>query len=218
MTKVLKLTFFFVAGAVVLAACSSGPLHTFRAGDELMTNDFSEPATFEEGAYTDATLRVTNGVFRISLAQGDSEVWWAQWGDTYTDTVIDVDINQTSQSNNNAYGVACRLRGHVGQPTAVDPELAAIASGGSVDSEATEEATQEVTQEATSETTAEPAATETSVDQPNGDGYLFMMRGSGSVAILRSRGRSIDPLVDWNSVRSGSSRARPEQNARHLCR
>ena len=129
MSKIFRATPLLLAGMLALAACSTGPVRSFKVGDELATYDFSEPRTFEEGAYTDATLRIADGQYKISLNRGDSEIWWAQWGDTLDDVVLDVDIEQVSERNENAYGVACRLRGQVGQNIGVDPTLAAIASG-----------------------------------------------------------------------------------------
>ena len=224
MSKLFQSTLFMLAGILLLAACSSGPLRSFSAGDELALYDFSEARTFEEGAYPDATLRIVDGYYRIVLNQGDSEVWWAQWGDTLDDVVIDVEIEQVSERNENAYGVACRLRGQVGQEVAVDPELAAIASGERLEPEATAEMTEEATAESTEEATAEsaeeattestedaettvtPAADDTDAasaeeeaepNLANGDGYLFLIRGEGTYAILRARGRNITPLVSW---------------------
>src|SRR5690606_28857613 len=43
-----------------------------------------------------------------------------------SDVIIDVDVEQITERNENAYGVMCRVRGTVGQERAVDPELAAI--------------------------------------------------------------------------------------------
>ena len=77
--------------------------------------------------------------------------------------------------------------------------------------EATAEATAEMTEESTAAveevaTTDEPAETESDEESDeeeaeavlaNGDGYLFLIQGNGSFAIMRARGRSILPLVDW---------------------
>ena len=158
MSKLFRLTLFLLAGVLALAACSSGPLRSFNAGDELAVYDFSEPRTFEEGAYPDATLRIVDGFYRIALNRGDSEVWWAQWGETLDDVVVNVEIEQVSERNQVTYGVACRLVGHVGQDMAVDPELAAIASGETVSDDAAEEATAEAesTDEAMDDATADP--------------------------------------------------------------
>lgn len=187
------ISFFFVVGMLLLAACSSGPLRSINAGDELQTYNFSEDSRFEEGAYADATLRIIDGVYRISMSEGDSEVWWAQWGDSLDDVVIDVDVEQISQANENAYGVACRLSGQVGQPGAMNEDLFAV-----VDPDA------EATAEASAESTAEAEATEEAMEEntadtaaANGDGYLFLIRGNGSFAILRSSERTVTALVNW---------------------
>jgi hypothetical protein len=226
--NVVRLIAFAAASIWILGACSSGPVRSFSAGDELARFDFSEPATFEEGAYADATLRIVDGVYRITVNEGDNEVWWSQWGDSVDNVVVDVAVEQKSEANENAYGIGCRMRGHVGQDMAVDPTLAAIVSGEAAEpteavtsdataevteeatseatenatEEATEEATEAATEEATQETTAEateaasPEA-EATPELANGDGYLFMIQGSGSFAILRARGRDITPLVNW---------------------
>lgn len=241
---VVRLIALTAAGVLILGACSSGPVRSFSAGDELARFDFSEPATFEEGAYRDATLRIVDGVYRITVNEGDNEVWWSQWGDTLDNVVIDVVVEQTSQAPETAYGVGCRMRGQVGQEMAVDPTLAAIVSGDAAEptedvtseaiEESTEEATSEVTDEATEEATeaatdeATEAATEdateasTAEDEAtseapaeatpelaNGDGYLFLIQGTGSFAILRARGRDITPLVNWTPsalIQQGAAR------------
>lgn len=241
---VVRLIALTAAGVLILGACSSGPVRSFSAGDELARFDFSEPATFEEGAYRDATLRIVDGVYRITVNEGDNEVWWSQWGDTLDNVVIDVVVEQTSQAPETAYGVGCRMRGQVGQEMAVDPTLAAIVSGDAaeptedVTSEAIEESTEEVTSEVTDEATEE--ATEAATDEAteaatedateastaedeatseapaeatpelaNGDGYLFLIQGTGSFAILRARGRDITPLVNWTPsalIQQGAAR------------
>lgn len=234
MSNVVRLIAFAAASMWILGACSGGPVRSFSAGDELARFDFSEPATFEEGAYADATLRIIDGVYRITVNQGDNEVWWAQWGDSLDNVVIDAVVEQKSEASQTAYGLACRMRGHVGQPLAVDPTLAAIVGGDGSEAEptaevtagadvteeaaaeATAEATTEATQEAASEATDEPAATATSVatlaptpEPANGDGYLFLIQGSGSFAIMRARGRDLTPLVNWtpsSHIQQGAAR------------
>jgi len=213
--KIFRSILLILTGMLVLAACSGGPLRSFDVGDELALYDFSESRTFEEGAYPDATLQIVNDLYRISLNRGDSEVWWAQWGDTLEDVVIDVEIEQVSERNENAYGVACRLRGHVGQETAVDPDLAAIASGEQNDAEATAEADSsdvsntDDTAETDAETISASSDEADETDIANGDGYLFLIRGEGMYAILRARGRNITPLVNWtqsNLINQGPGR------------
>jgi hypothetical protein len=242
---------------VLLAGCASasGPVRNFTKGDELVNYNFSEPSTFEEGAYGGVLggvrLQVVDGVYRISLTEGDSELWWGQWGDEYNNVVIDVDVNQLTERNENAYGIMCRVRGTVGQPAEIDPELALLATqvaASGVDAtsvpditsaidataeatdEATEEATEEVSDEATEESATEPTdeasdevaddatdeaaeATEEATAEATlevggtseiaaageGDGYLFLIQGTGSFSILRARGRVVTPLVDWTN-------------------
>jgi hypothetical protein len=75
------------------------------------------------------------------------------------------------------------------------------------EAEVTTEASEaELTEEATAEAT-EAAETESSTSMVNnGDGYLFLIRGDRSYAIMRARGRDIQPLVDWatsNAINPG---------------
>src|SRR5664279_2357434 len=95
---------------VLVAACqSNAPLHQFSKGDVVATYEFTANSSFEEGAYGAARLQVIDGVYQIDVTQGDNTLWWGQWGDTEKDTVIDVDTSQQSETNNNAYGVMCRV-------------------------------------------------------------------------------------------------------------
>ena len=231
-----------------LSACQgAAPRRQITAGEELAAYNFSVPGSFEEGGYGGATLRVNDGVYRIDVLQGDNTLWWGQWGDTYSDVVLEVDIEQISERNENAYGVMCRVRGSVGQDREVDPELAAIMEETSEpsdelatpeadatdvpDEEATEvsedeetdatdvpdEEATEVSEDEETDATEAPVdesseeeaqatespdaeATEAPTDEPSfgdGDGYLFLIQGTGSFSILRARGRNVVPLVDW---------------------
>ena len=277
----LRLNFRLISilfvGMMLLAGCQSGPLKKFKLGDELASYNFSESGEFEEGAYEGVTLRVSDGVYRISLDRGDNELWWGQWGNTLSDVVIDVEATQTSERNENAFGIGCRMSGTTGQAVNISPEMAAIANGpnlaeatqeateaatseptseatieattestaeASATSEATTEATEsaeateqvtdeateaateavteeatatrtptrEATAEATSEATAEATEVPGSVlsgEAANGDGYLFLIQGTGSFAIMRSRGRNLTPLVNWtpsDKIKAGMER------------
>ena len=214
----------FIAVLLVAACQSAAPLHQFIKGDVLATNDFSKIGSFEEGAYGAATLQVIDGTYQISVMQGDNVLWWGQWGDTYKDTVIEVDTSQQGETNQNAYGLMCRVQGTVGQQQPVDPTLAAIlhdstpeataASTAEATSEGTTEATAEATSQATAETTAQPQPLLTATSSPtaapvsNGDGYLFLIQGGGQFAIMRSRARNLTPLVNWTSsdvIKQGAS-------------
>jgi hypothetical protein len=285
---------------ILLAACQpSGPLHSFTQGEQLAFYDFSNSSQFEQGAYDAATLLIRNGVYRIDVTEGDNELWWGQWGDVVDNVVIDVDVNQLSQRNENAYGIMCRVRGRVGLPvdtsdltftettqeatieaTVEATELATEAATAEATDEATREAAESATEAATTEADATEAATEAAPERATeaateaaperatdeateatdeatevatdeatreaaggvtseatpetldeilneateraasteaataeatvdataavasvseGDGYLFLMQGSGSAAIMRARGRNLTPLVNWQT-------------------
>jgi hypothetical protein len=241
----------FCLGALAFVACSpAAPVRQFTKGDEVAYYDFSEGGTFEEGTYGDGTarLQIRDGKYDITLLEGDSELWYGQWGESFGDVVVDVEARQTTESQNTVYGVICRARGVVGQVAADDPTLEALAAENaeglpliaSADqtAEATTEETVEPESEATAEATADAEATDESDEEAeatveataaadeeatsepesaatdeataeadsatlpnanNGDGYLFLVEGSGRFAIMRSRGRSVTPLVNWTS-------------------
>ncbi|MEO8608603.1 MAG: hypothetical protein ABI690_12005 [Chloroflexota bacterium] len=247
-----RIGFLMLGGVSLVAACSpTSAVKQFSKGDELAYYDFSSPGTFEEGTYAAgaARLQIKDGKYDITLLEGDSELWYGQWGEPQRDVVVDVEAKQATESQNTVYGVMCRVRGTVGQTVQVDPTLQALVAENTAStpliasSEATEaataEATAEMTAEATAESTTEAAAEKTAeataestveataektveaTEAPtlaageataeatsdagaatlltanNGDGYLFLVEGSGRFAILRSRGRSITPLVNW---------------------
>lgn len=215
---VMKRWILGLTAALLLAACQpSGPLRQFTTGDVLASYDFAEAQPFEVAIYDAASLQIVNEAYQIDVTQGDNIVWWGQGGDDYGDVIIDVDTNQLSQRNENTYGVMCRAAGSVGQTPEIDPTLAALMEESTPeatsesDAEATAEATAESTEaveataEATAETTTEPTAIFTATPQPTradiraGDGYLFLIQGSGMFAIMRSRDRDLTPLVEWKA-------------------
>ena len=212
--------------SLLLASCQrSDPLRTVTEGEQIAYYDFSEPSTFEEGSYGDARLRIVNNVYQINIERGAGEVWWGQWGDTYSDVIITAEITQTTEPQETTYGVMCRVRGGTGQEQEADPTLAAILDAtdapddeptalptdeATVQATAAEEddatptadatATEETANEPTEEATIDPDATPSPTLAPNygeGDGYLFLLQGSGSYGIFRARGRNLTALVDW---------------------
>jgi len=229
-----------LGGVSLLAACSSAsPVKQFTKGDDLAYYDFSTAGTFEEGTYANgaARLQIKDGKYDITLLEGDSEMWYGQWGEPQRDVVVDVEAKQATQDQNTVYGVMCRVRGTVGQTVQGDPTLQALAGENSTNvpliassdataentaeaatAEATAESTVEKTAEATTAPTVAPTTEKTAVasaeataestseanaatfrNANNGDGYLFLVEGSGRFAIMRSSGRSITPLVNWTS-------------------
>lgn len=270
MNKWLGLGLVVLSGLVLTACGSQGPTRNFTKGDELAYYDFSPSSSFEEGSYGSTTLLIRDGKYRIDVPEGDNELWWGQWGDIYKDVVIDVNVDQLSERNENAYGIMCRVRGRVGLPVEMtaqteSQEAAALeeaaeaaetetaksateeadaavteAAAETATPEATDTATEDATEQATEQATAEAAETETATDEApesatedateaateaatprarpteestpeatevagtaleanNGDGYLFLIQGSGAYGIFRSRGRDLRPLVDWQT-------------------
>lgn len=207
---------WLLAAAVLLAACQPAtPRQQFTKGSEVAFYDFSTPGSFEEGTYEDGTvqLAIRDGRYNIELSEGDSVLWYAQWGDTLGDVVIDVETRQLTESVNTVYGVMCRARGTVGQEI-VDTGLDAADRTPLSAAEATPEA--DATAEATPEADPTPAVTfleggssaTDALNVNNGDGYLFLVEGSGRFAIMRSIGRNVTPLVDWTSsgaIRTGAA-------------
>lgn len=105
------------------------------------------------------------------------------------------------------------------EATAEATESATAEATEAATAEATETATDEATAEATAEATEETAAQDagmTLLNTNNGDGYLFLIEGSGRFAIMRSRGRSVIPLVNWTSssvIQAGAA----ENRIRAVC-
>lgn len=214
-----RITFalLLISVSLVIGACAGSSTPNIVRGDLLAEYTFSDPLSFEQGAYGPATLRVNSGVYSVDVFQGDNTLWWGQWGDTLDDVVIEVEASQITERSENAYGVMCRVRGVVGQPQTPDPDLVAILEAtapaeataeaeATPDAEATAEAAPEATAEATpdAEATAE-AAPEVEPTAQNeqeaianeGDGYLFLIQGTGAASIQRARGRAVTPLVNW---------------------
>lgn len=174
-------------GLLVLGACQpAGPLRQITTGNQLARYDFSEPESFEEGSYGAAALRIENGVYTIEVFEGDNALWWGQWGDDYEDVVVDVDVEQVTERNENAYGVMCRVQGGVGQGGDADPEMAALLedttpipevtaevtaarSEATDEADATPEATVEATEVSTSEATAEATLDVSGIDVADED-------------------------------------------------
>lgn len=196
-----------MCAALLMAACRpAGPLQSAERGAEIANYDFTAPNSFEEGAYGPATLRLTGGRYNIEIFQGDNTVWWGQWGAPVADAILDVDIEHQSEREENTFGVMCRVRGAVGQPVGVDPELAAIMSDATAEAtpgtDATAEATAEAATDATPEATVAAESTPDAAEAERygqGDGYLFLVQANGQAGIFRARGRDLTPLRDWQA-------------------
>jgi len=231
--------FWIFIGVILLAACQpAAARQSFVKGEEVAFYDFTAPGTFEEGTFAEGTVRfqISNGRYAMNVSEGDSVLWYGQWGETLSDVVIDVEARQLTEDENTTYGVMCRARGTIGQVSGeIDPELQNLASEAlgnaeviasaditpeaestaeataeadttaEADAEATSEATDvepadlmaEVTAEATEVFEEGASSSTTGINVNNGDGYVFLVQGSGRFAIMRSRGRSVTPILDW---------------------
>lgn len=173
----------------LLAACggSSNPTQSINIGDVLASYDFEQQNSFEEGSYNSATLRLVDGAYQIDVRQGEGELWWGQWGDSYGDVAIDVELLQLTERNENAYGVMCRVAGSVGRaPEPLDEDAALD----------TDEAESDEAEDATPDPVDVVPEQRTSF----GNGYLFLIQGNGSYAIMRASEREVIPLVDWTEA------------------
>lgn len=191
-----------------LSACqNSSSLRQFTPGEQLASYDFSEPDSFEEGSYGAATLRIANDVYTIEVFEGDNALWWGQWGENYTDTMIDVDVEQTTERNENAYGVMCRVRGSVGLDNSVDPTLAALLQ----DTTPVPEVTAEMTAESTMEATADAAASATADATAEATAEMTMEAAGAADATSEATAEStvestseVPPISLTPSARTGS--------------
>lgn len=224
-----RLIVALLALILVSACQPAAPLRTVSVGEEVAFIDFSRSSDFEQGVYDAASLLVRDGIFRIDVRQGDNELWWGQWGEPRADVAVDVDVQLLSERPENAFGVMCRVRGATGLPADTAGLTFATAEADfaleATEAAATAEAP---VSGATEDATAEAAATEASAPDAGlngaaeplpeatdaqagegaapaarpdsaGDGYLFLIQGSGSAGIFRSRGRALTALADWRT-------------------
>lgn len=111
MVRVLLL----LAGALLVSACgldvSGGAPDTCDAEGALLLDSFSGEqncgwATYNRGG---AVAAVADGVLRVTTSQ-PGQLWWTNPGRDFGDVVIDVQAQQVSGPNDNAYGVICRYQ------------------------------------------------------------------------------------------------------------
>lgn len=121
------------------------------------------------------------------------------------------------------------------EATAEATESAEATEEAEATAEATVEAEAEVTEEATTEAevteeaTAEAEATEEAFveggvstaplaefEPADGNGYLFLIQGTGSFAIMRASGRDVQPLVNWTAS-DAINRGQARNELRAVC-
>ena len=106
-----------VLGVVVLAACGSDdPDRDVTAGDTLLRVTFDDAADWETGRYPagaddpDMALVIEDGRYRIDFRAGrNAALTWGTGGDAREDVIVEVVAEQLSGSDDNLYGVGCRM-------------------------------------------------------------------------------------------------------------
>lgn len=90
---------------LVLVGCGSSSKEP-TLGNVLLSESFSEPGAWETFLSGGADLQVLDGVYRITT--GSDGYIWGLNEQEHNDVVIEVETNQLSAHENNAYGVMCR--------------------------------------------------------------------------------------------------------------
>lgn len=104
-------------GAAVLAACGSDdPDRDVTAGDTLLRVTFDDAAAWETGRYPagaddpDTMLAIEDGRYRVDFRAGrNAALTWGAGGEAYEDVVIEVSAEQLGGTDDNLYGVGCRM-------------------------------------------------------------------------------------------------------------
>jgi hypothetical protein len=161
-----------------------------RVGLPVDTNDLTFTETTQE-----ATIEATESATEIAteaVGATDEATVAADATDEATDTAADEATEAATEATDEATEAATAAADQAAS------EVTGDATAESLDEildEATEPA--EVTEAATAEATVDATAAAAAVSE--GDGYLFLIQGSGSAAIMRARGRNLTPLVNWQA-------------------
>lgn len=86
--------------------CGGGASKQPTLGSVLLSESFNEPGAWETFVTDSADLQVLDGVYRITT--GSDGYIWGLNEQLHSDVVIEVETNQLSAHENNAYGVMCR--------------------------------------------------------------------------------------------------------------
>lgn len=101
-----KLSLVLSLALLLIVGCSNKPSQEYVLGDVLLTESFDEPGAWETYIGDTVELQVTDGSYRVQT-QDEGYIWGLNEQD-HTDVVIEVQANQLSSFENNAYGVMCR--------------------------------------------------------------------------------------------------------------
>lgn len=117
MRRQVILLALIVLAAVGLTACGSDdPDYIVSTGDELFGVTFDENSAWETGRYPvdaddpNALLAIDDGRYRIDYrADRSASLTWGAGGESYENVVIEIDTELIGGTDDNLYGVACRL-------------------------------------------------------------------------------------------------------------
>lgn len=101
-----KLTFVIAAILLVVLAGCGGPSKKPTLGPVLLSESFNEPGAWETFRGSTTDLQVVDGVYRI-VTGADGYIWGLN-EQVHSNVVIEVEANQLSAHENNAYGLMCR--------------------------------------------------------------------------------------------------------------
>jgi hypothetical protein len=89
---------------------TASPFKPTRVPEILFEDDFSDPES-GWGEYSDeyGSTAYTNGSYSISVSEADY-CYWNTLDRTYSDVVIEVDVQKVSGPETNEFGVICRLK------------------------------------------------------------------------------------------------------------
>lgn len=117
MRRWIRAVGLLVVLAMLLAACGEDePDRTVTAGDALFTVAFDDAADWETGRYPadaavpDTELVIADSRYTIDFRTGRSaSLTWGVGGDAAQDVVIEVTTEQLDGTDDNLYGVGCRM-------------------------------------------------------------------------------------------------------------
>lgn len=105
----LRLCILLTAMILTFSACQSALLSLFAPGEVLFRDDFSTPDSgWMQAEPPEGSMGYREGVFQITVNQPGAQLW-SQPGLRFADVLVEVDARKVSGSDDNLFGVACRL-------------------------------------------------------------------------------------------------------------
>lgn len=98
---------YLVVVMILLVGCTSRPSEGYSVGNRLLEERFDTSFAWEQAQMDEISLLVVDGVYEIR-SNVNSYVNGFYRNDTFDNVVIDIQTQQVSSEDNNAYGVVCR--------------------------------------------------------------------------------------------------------------